>query len=402
MPHPSLPLVAVLDSGRPAVHVWNHGDGALREAGIVGGDSLAYEDSAGWQRIKRTPDVAWHPDKSLLLIAGEDGVTQWTASGVSLLDGLPDGAAYRHLAFSPDGRTLWAAPSASPGEDRWQYYSDAIDLASGTTRTGRGWDTAVVPHPGGGLVTTLQSDQGATHVLFARADHDTTPTRMRVQRKALILDVDGYEAPVFSQDGRHFAIRGNAYNQTLAVFEFPSLTRVLSTLLCDPSPGYPYPQEWLNQLNAWSRHNIAFGVQPGALWIGTPDGELIELGFLAERMTVHSALPGASITALCATPSGDLLAATSDGHLTVISMTTSSETTGAPEGRTPQELVTAFLEGTTDAPPDGHLEDLLVLTDGERTWDQDYLETVTSTTSADPSWLQIQAAMNAYKQENQG
>ncbi|MDQ2810377.1 MAG: hypothetical protein M3Z75_00465 [Actinomycetota bacterium] len=115
-------------------------------------------------------------------------------------------------------------------------------------------------------------------------------------------------------------------------------------------------------------------------------------------MTVHPALPGASITALCATPSGNLLAATSDGHLTVISVTTSSETAGAPEGRTPRELVTAFLEGTNDAPPDGRLEDLLVLTDGERTWDQDDLETVTSTTSADPSWLQIQAAMNAYKQ----
>jgi hypothetical protein len=47
VPHPSLLLVALLNSGHPAVHVWNHGDGALREAGIVGGDSLAYEDSAG-------------------------------------------------------------------------------------------------------------------------------------------------------------------------------------------------------------------------------------------------------------------------------------------------------------------------------------------------------------------
>lgn len=253
VPHPSLPLVAVLDSGRPAVHVWNHGDGALREAGIVGGDSRAYEDSADWRRIKRTPDVAWHPDQTLLLIAGEDGVTQRTDSGASLLNGLPDDAAYRHLAFSPDGRTLWAAPSASPGEDRWQYYSDAIDLTSGTTHTGRGWDTAVVMHPGGGLVTALQSDQGATHVLFARIDQDSMPTQMRMQRKALILDVDGYEAPVFSADGRHFAIRGNAYGQTLAVFEFPSLTRVLNTLLCDPSPGFPYPQEWLDQVNACSR-----------------------------------------------------------------------------------------------------------------------------------------------------
>ena len=68
----------------------------------------------------------------------------------------------------------------------------------------------------------------------------------------------------------------------------------------------------------------------------------------------------------------------SDGHLTVICVTTSCETAGAPEGKTPQELVTAFLEGTSGAPPDEHLEDHLVVTDGERTWDQDSLETVTS------------------------
>jgi hypothetical protein len=68
----------------------------------------------------------------------------------------------------------------------------------------------------------------------------------------------------------------------------------------------------------------------------------------------------------------------SDGHLTVICVTTSCETARAPEGKTPQELVTAFLEGTSGAPSDEHLEDHLVVTDGERTWDQDSLETVTS------------------------
>lgn len=53
-------------------------------------------------------------------------------------------------------------------------------------------------------------------------------------------------------------------------------------------------------------------------------------------------------------------------------------------------------------PPDGRIEDLLALADGEQAWGQDDLETVTAATSADPSWLQIRAAMNAYKQANHG
>lgn len=61
----------------------------------------------------------------------------------------------RRLAFSPDGLSLWAAPSAALSKDPWQYYSDAIDSSSGATRTGRGWDTGIVAHPDGGLVATL-------------------------------------------------------------------------------------------------------------------------------------------------------------------------------------------------------------------------------------------------------
>ena len=59
-------------------------------------------------------------------------------------------------------------------------------------------------HPAGGLVATLQNDQGTTLVLFSR---DTGPM-LRPLRRALILDCDGYETPVFSPDGRHFAVRG--------------------------------------------------------------------------------------------------------------------------------------------------------------------------------------------------
>jgi hypothetical protein len=397
VPHPSLPLIAALDSGRPAVHVWDYGEGEPREAGIIGGESAAYGEAKSWDRWKLTPAVAWHPDEPVLLIASGGTATRWTRAGTSRLDGLPPGAAYRNLAFSPDGSSLWASPSALPEEDPWQYCADVIDLTSGTAHAGRGWDTGIVAHPGGGLVTALQSDQGATLVLFARVDQDSGPTRMRVQRKALILDADGYKAPVFSADGRHFAIRGNAYGQTLAVFEFPSLTRTLTTLLCDPSPGFPYPQEWRDRMHAWSRHNIAFGTQPGALWIGTPEGELLEVDFLAERMVAHQVLDGSRVTALCAAHWGGLLAATADGNLTSISVTASPEAAQRPGNGTPPDLIAAFLKDTCDVPPDGRLEDHLVLTDGERTWGQDDLETVTSTTSADPSWLQIQAAVNNYK-----
>jgi hypothetical protein len=188
------------------------------------------------------------------------------------MDGLPPAAAYRYLAFSPDGQTLWAFPSPEAMQDRWRHSSDAIDLASGTVRAGWGWDTGVARHPGGGLVLTFQSDQGATYGLFARVDQDTRPAAMRVLSRALILDCDGYETPVFSADGRHFAIRGNAYDNSVEVFEFPSLTRVLATTLGEPSPGYPYPAEWLAQMRAWSRHNLAFGAEPGVLWVGTPTG----------------------------------------------------------------------------------------------------------------------------------
>jgi hypothetical protein len=39
----------------------------------------------------------------------------------------------------------------------------ALELASGTVAAGPRWDTGVAAHPGGGLVATLCSDQGATN-----------------------------------------------------------------------------------------------------------------------------------------------------------------------------------------------------------------------------------------------
>lgn len=101
------PLVAGLDSERPAVRVWDCGAGKLHELGTVGADSAVYGDASGWRRMKRTPAAAWHPDQPLLLVAGEGGVVRWTPAGFSELEGFPPTAAYRSLAFSPDGHTLW-------------------------------------------------------------------------------------------------------------------------------------------------------------------------------------------------------------------------------------------------------------------------------------------------------
>lgn len=283
------------------------------------------------------------------------------------------------MAFSPDGQTLWLSPGG--GEDGWES-SITLDLASGATAIGPRWDTGVAAYPGGGLLATLQSDQGATLVLFSR---DIEPI-LRPMRRALVLDCDGYETPIFSPDGRHFAVRGNAYDNSLEVFEFPSLRRVLGLTLGDPSPGYPYPQEWLDRMRAWSRHNVAFGSSPGVLWIGTPEGAVIEFEIDGRQVTEHEALPGSMVTALTAAATGELIVAGRDGTLLVLS----GGRAGPAEAST--AAVTEFLAGTSEASVIDM--DQLDLTDGNRTWQPGDLETVTDASDSDPSWLKIQAAMN--------
>lgn len=46
--HPRLPLVAGLDSERPAVHVWDCRE--LRDLGTVGADSAVYGNAPDWER----------------------------------------------------------------------------------------------------------------------------------------------------------------------------------------------------------------------------------------------------------------------------------------------------------------------------------------------------------------
>jgi WD40 repeat protein len=389
--HPRLPLVAGLVSQRPAVGVWDCGTGQLLELGIVGAESSVYGDAAGWQRFTRTPAVAWHPDQPLLVVASEGTLTRWTPAGLSEVDNLPAAVPYRGLAFSPDGRMLWASPSAGDANDTWNR-SDIIDLDSGIVGTGPRWDTGVAVHPAGGLVATLRSDQGATLAVFAQVGQEAAPAPMRVLRRALILDVDGYQTPIFSADGRHLAIRGNAYENSLEVFEFPSLDRVLATTLGEPNPGYPYPEEWLEQLRAWSRHNIAFGAQPGVLWIGTPSGTLTEVNIDGRHAIEHDVLAGSPVTALAATATGDLVVAGAGGELVLLSVGSSSA-----EHNTSRATVTSFLDGTSEVADD----DDFVITDGSRTWQPDDLSEVSTASPTDPTWLQLQAAINTAREQPQ-
>ncbi|GIH03916.1 hypothetical protein Rhe02_19830 [Rhizocola hellebori] len=365
--HPRLPLVAGLDSERPAVHVWDCGANGLQSLGTVGGGSAVYAQDAGILRGDWTPAVAWHPDQPLLLVATEGGVVRWTPQGVSALEGVPPTADYRSLAFSPDGHTLWASPSSGDA-DEWES-SDVLTLTPGTVGTGPPWDTGVEVHPAGGLVVTLCSEQGATLVIFARVDQDSVPARMRVQRRALMLDGDFYQKPIFSSDGRYFAIRGNAHDNLLEVFEFPSLQRAWTATLGEPRPSFLRQQGWWERMRIWSRHNIAFGVRPAVLWIGTPAGTLVEVDPKSQRTVEHPVLAGSPVTGVGVTATGDLVVASGGGDLVLLSVADDAADATAADSDTLQAMVTAFLDATSEVPDYGDLATQLVLTDIEPPWE---------------------------------
>ena len=68
--------------------------------------------------------------------------------------------------------------------------------------------------------------------------------------------------------------------------------RELATVGGGPSPGYPNPDEWLGQMRAWSRHNLAFGAAPGLLRAGTPTGTLVEIDVDGQRAAQYDTLAG--------------------------------------------------------------------------------------------------------------
>jgi hypothetical protein len=362
--HPVLPLVAGQESGeswstsfrRPAVHVWDCGGGQLRELGTV---------SADRGRSRWGFALSWEPGDSLLLaanyeITGTAGtVARWTPAGVAGLDGLPPTERYTYMEFSPDGRALWASPSAG---DRGRGGSDIVDLASGAIAAGQRWDTGVAVHPGGGLAATLASEAGATCVIFARVGQGGAPAVLRWLGRTLILDHDGYMPPVFSPDGRYLAIRGNSYGHSLDAFEFPSLRHVLAADL-DPRRADMSHEELADWFGAWPRHNIAFGARPGVLWAGTPAGALIETDLDSGQAATHHVLGGSPVSALSATAGGDLIVATSGGEVALVSVTAGHRTAPAPDA--PQARAAAFLAGTSVVPDDRHFYEHLVVTDGD-------------------------------------
>jgi hypothetical protein len=165
------------------------------------------------------------------------------------------------------------------------------------------------------------------------------------------------------------------------VFEFPSLRRVLSTVLGDPYPGYPAPDDWLEQMRSWSRHNIAFGA---ALWIGTPSGTLVEVDIAGGTAGEHDELAGSPITALATTATGDLIAATG-GELVLLAAAAPTEPVG----------VAGFLDATAEIADDADVWSAVTMTDGTGSWDADDLATVTEAAPTDPTWLRLQAAINS-------
>ncbi|MFD8482883.1 hypothetical protein [Kitasatospora sp. NPDC059673] len=343
--HPRLPLVAGAATGCRLVRIWDCGGGQVRELAPVDLGLAPEPDPADWWRPDGPPPVAWHPEQPLLVVADGNTLTRWTPDGPAAAAQAP--AVYHHLAFSPDGRALWAKPSGDS--------SHVLDLATGAATPGPYWDTGVGVHPSGELVATLVSDQAATFCLFARPG-DGDAQAMRQLRHALVFTADGYGTPLFSANGRHLAIRGNSYFESVDVFAFPSLRRVLTRTFSE------------DQSEPWPPDNLAWDARPGVLWIGTPTGSLLELDVEAQETTEHAFPADAPVSALAATASGDLLVARTNGELALLSVRPAAP---VPE---PTDDVTVFLAETDEVPLEGELEEHLVYTDGGGTWEYQELD----------------------------
>src|SRR6202000_2864163 len=140
-----------------------------------------------------------------------------------------------------------------------------------------------------------------------------------------------------------------SYGHSLDVFEFPSLRRVMAGDLDPRRAGMSAQEEW-EWFCAWSRHNIAFGSQPGVLWVGTPGGILSETDLDTRQAADHDVLDGLPVTALSATASGDLVAATRTGDLALVAVPASRTEAPAPDAL--QAQVLAFQVSTSVVPDD--------------------------------------------------
>jgi len=105
------------------------------------------------------------------------------------------------------------------------------------------------------------------------------------------------------------------------------------------------------------------------------------------------------LSALAATVTGELLVAGRDGELVLMSAlsdNTQTRITSTDASRDASKAAAcAFLESTDEVPADDEdLETHLLLTDGTRTWEAGDLAGVTAASATDPTWLQLQAAVN--------
>jgi hypothetical protein len=130
------------------------------------------------------------------------------------------------------------------------------------------------------------------------------------------------------------------------------------------------------------------------LWIGTPIRALVEVDLDSQHVVKHDVLAGSPVTALSATAAGELVAASGANDLALLSVLADSRKVHATDSDTLRGIVTAFLDTTCEVPADGDLETHLVRSDGTRNWEPGDLARVATATATDPTWLQLQTAIN--------
>ncbi|WP_199850558.1 hypothetical protein [Streptomyces sp. CMB-StM0423] len=141
---------------------------------------------------------------------------------------------------------------------------------------------------------------------------------------------------------------------------------------------------------------------PGILWVGTPKGTFVALDVDGRHAVEHAVLAGSPVAALGALATGELAVAGGGGELVLVSVRAESGETSGTTGATSRAAVIAFLDATSDLPDDGDPETHLVLSDGTRAWDPDDLAAVTTAAPGDPGWLQLRAAFNSARRDDDG
>ena len=134
--------------------------------------------------------------------------------------------------------------------------------------------------------------------------------------------------------------------------------------------------------------------------MGTPRGTVVEIDLDGHETAEHDVLDGAAVGSLAVLATGQLIVAARTGDLVLLSKLGDSTLTHAVDSEPARHLVAEFVASTSELPDDANLDSDLVLTDGTRNWDPEDLTTVTTANPSDPTWLQLQAFMNVYRDRN--